>query len=147
MSCIDDCLFLISPFLSSLLLLFFSVGKLHRPYGLAVDPSTGLLYISECGAHRIAVMDPTSGEVVRTIGKGKGSGPGQLNGPHGIALDAHGNLLVADNNNKRVVVFNVANGHYVAHFSTPSYSSGVFIDGLGNTLACGGGMESFLCVW
>ena len=85
-----------------------------------MDPSTGLLYITEEDAHRIAVMDPTSGEVMRTIGKGQGSGPGQLCFPRGIALDAHGNLLVADYNNKRVVVFNAADGEYVAHFPTPS---------------------------
>ena len=129
------CAFLI--FFSYTLSFYFSVGKLNGPTGLAVDPSTGLLYIAEYYAHRIAVMDPTSGKVVRTIGKGRGNGPGELNGPCGIALDAHGNLLVADNINKRVVVFNAADGEYVAHFPTPSQPHFVFVDRQGNVVVSG----------
>ena len=102
-------LFTISPFI-------FSVGKLTHPYGLAVDPNTGLLYIADVGAHRIAVIDPTSGELVRMIGKSEGRGP---DGSRGIALDADGNLLVADCYNKRVIVFNAVDGEYVAHRSPP----------------------------
>ena len=142
--------FLFFPF-SYHLSFIFSVRKLTCPRGLAVDPSTGLLYIAEQGAHRIAVMDPTSGEVVRTIGKGHGSGPGQLNRPCGIALDAHGNLLVADQYNKRVVVFNAADGEYVAHFPTPSNPDFVFDNSQGNVVVSGGGGysgdDSFVCVW
>ena len=69
MELIDSFLFL-SFFLT--ISFYFSVGELEYPRALAVDPSTGLLYIAENGAHRIAVMDPTSGEVVRIIGKGYG---------------------------------------------------------------------------
>ena len=113
-----------------------------------MDPSTGLLYIAEATAHRIAVMDPTSGEVVRTIGKGHGSDPGQLNGPCGIALDAHGNLLVADRGNMRVVVFHAADGEYVAHFRTPSHPRFVFVDSQGTVVVSGNGYgRSFVCVW
>ena len=126
---------IIDRFLFSLFLIIssfiFSVGKLTSPFGLAVDPSTGRLYIAEHGTHRIAVMDPTSDEVLRTIGKG------QLSYPRGIALDAHGNLLVSDYNNNRVVVFNVADGEYVAHFPTPSQPHFVFVDRQGNVVVSG----------
>ena len=115
-----------------------------------MDPSTGLLYIAEYGAHRIAVMDPTSGEVVRTIGKGKGSGPGQLDNPCGIALDGCGKLLVADYLNKRVVVFDAADGEYVTHFPTPSNPYFLAVDSQGNVVVSGGWSDrcgSFVCVW
>jgi DNA-binding beta-propeller fold protein YncE len=38
---------------------------------------------------------------------GEGSGPGQFNEPVGLALDAEGNLLVADQWNRRVQTFAV----------------------------------------
>jgi hypothetical protein len=53
-------------------------------------------------------------------------------------LDAHGNLLVADYYNKRVVVFNAADGEYVAHFPTPSNPYFVFVDSQGNVVVSGG---------
>ena len=35
----------------------------------------------------------------------EGSGEGQLNSPHGVAVDSRGNILVADNGNHRVQMF------------------------------------------
>ncbi|MEX2246490.1 MAG: flippase activity-associated protein Agl23 [Dehalococcoidia bacterium] len=44
---------------------------------------------------------------------GAGSAPGQLNAPSGVAVDAEGNIYVADTNNNRIQKFNAA-GEYVA---------------------------------
>ena len=127
---------------------YCSVGNLDHPYSLAVDPSTGLLYIAEYWAHRIAVMDPTSGEVVRTIGVGYGESSRQLFCPNGLALDAHGNLLVADRANNRVVVFNAADGEYVAHFPTPSDPYFIFVGSQGEVVVSGGFSDAcFVCMW
>ncbi len=121
-----------------------SAGVLRRPLGLAFDATAGLLYIAEWGAHRIAVMDPVTGTVLRTIGRGQGSEDGQLNGPRGIALDGCGNLLAVDHLNNRVVVFDTHSGTPIASFRTPSNPSSVFVDASGKVVVVG---ENFLCVW
>ncbi len=41
---------------------------------------------------------------IRSFGT-SGSGPGQFNYPHGIAVDGEGNVLVADNDNHRIQQF------------------------------------------
>ena len=127
-----------------------SAGKVQHPSGLAVDPSTGLLYIAGWGSHRIAVINPATSAVVRTIGSGRGSGPGQLQYPSGIALDAHGNLLVADTDNQRISVFRTADGAPVAQITTPMrYPRFVFVHSSGTVLASGhgGATNSQVCAW
>lgn len=44
------------------------------------------------------------GRFLKEWGK-RGSGPGELSGPHALALDSRGRLLVADRGNKRIQVF------------------------------------------
>ncbi len=48
---------------------------------------------------------------IRSVGT-SGSGPGQFNYPHGIAVDGEGNVLVADNDNHRIQQF-TAEGQFV----------------------------------
>lgn len=45
-----------------------------------------LLYVADRNNHRVLAIDAVTGEVVRTLGNGHGAGPGQLDGPSGIAL-------------------------------------------------------------
>ncbi len=124
-----------------------SAGVLRLPLGLAFDATTGLLYIAEYGCYRIAVMGPvagTPGTVLRTIGRGQGSGVGQLNRPHGIALDGCGNLLVVDHFNNRVVVFDTHSGTQIASFPTLPKPYSVFVDASGKVVVGG---DKFLCAW
>ncbi len=116
-----------------------SAGVLSCPVGLAFDATAGLLYIGEWGAHRIAVMDPATGAVLKTIG----SGVGQLN-PDGIALDGCGNLLVVDHLNNRVVVFDANSGIQIASFPTLPKPHSVFVDASGKVVVGG---DKFLCAW
>jgi DNA-binding beta-propeller fold protein YncE len=44
------------------------------------------------------------GTFIRAFGE-TGHGPGQLYGPHAIAMDANGRLFVADRQNQRIVIF------------------------------------------
>jgi sugar lactone lactonase YvrE len=69
--------------------------------------------------HRI-VKFSKDGKFIKAWGK-TGAGPGELNDPHGLALDSQGRLFVADRGNKRVQIFD-QEGKFLAawkQFSTP----------------------------
>ncbi len=81
---------------------------LIQPQGLATD-GYGNLYIADAGDHRVRKV--TANGVIETIagtgilGFSGDGGPGaeaQLNSPYGLALDAQGNLYIADLGNARV---------------------------------------------
>jgi streptogramin lyase len=63
----------------------------------------GDCYVLDAAAHRVIQLD-AAGALVRWWG-GLGEGPGQFCFPKSLALDAAGNLLVADGWNARVQVF------------------------------------------
>ena len=86
---------------------------LLSPYGLALD-STGVLYVAEYQGHRIRKIVPSgasdvvaayqNGTITTVAGTGTpGSGPDQLNSPQGVAVDAAGDLFIADASNFRVL--------------------------------------------
>jgi len=55
--------------------------------------------------HRVCLVD-TCGRIIQCYGGAIGSGVGQLNGPGYLAVDGHGNVLIADEYNNRVVLLN-----------------------------------------
>lgn len=63
-----------------------------------------LILVTESSADKVRVFTP-AGALVRSIGQGSGSGPGQLSQPRDAATDAVGNVYVADYRNRRVSVF------------------------------------------
>ena len=83
-------------------------AQLYEPVGVAVDAS-GNLYIADGGNDRVRKVSP-SGIITTVVGNGiKGySGDGgpainaRLHGPGGLAVDASGNLYIADSVNQRV---------------------------------------------
>ncbi len=112
------------------------------PRGLAFDGKTGLLYIAELNAHRIAVMDLSTEQVVQTIGRGQGTDLDQFNNPLSVALDGYGNLLVADLRNFRVVVWNISGDTPapVTSFQAQSNSRSVCVDADGYVIVGGNGL-------
>ena len=78
------------------------------PSGVAVDAS-GNLFIADSYDNRIHKVD-TTGTITTVAGNGSvgSSGDGgpatsaQLSGPSGVAIDAAGNLLIADSGNNRI---------------------------------------------
>jgi DNA-binding beta-propeller fold protein YncE len=99
-------------------------GELSAPGGIAVD-AEGVVYVAEQGNDRISVFNQ-QGRFVRTFGKDvdrlndgtgyevctqnckqgePGSGPGELGGPAGLAVDRDGLLWVVDAVNNRVSVY------------------------------------------
>jgi len=66
------------------------------------------------------------GKFIKAWGK-KGSGPGEFDTPHAIALDSRGRLFVADRNNNRIQIFD-QDGKFLAQWKQFSRPSGIFID-------------------
>jgi hypothetical protein len=75
----------------------------QRPTDVAWD-SAGNIYVADgYGNARIAKYEP-GGKYIKSWGS-RGTAPGQFNIVHGIAIDAQGNVYVADEGNRRVQVF------------------------------------------
>lgn len=85
-----------------------TAGRLEGPRAVVVD-AAGVMYIAESLRHRIRKVD-ASGTITTLAGTGVAGyggdgGPAsaaQLSSPTGLALDAGGNLYVADRGNHRV---------------------------------------------
>lgn len=75
----------------------------YQPAGVAVAP-TGHIYVADgYGNSRIVKFSP-EGKFLKAWGR-KGSEPGEFNLPHAVAMDAKGNVYVAERLNSRVQVF------------------------------------------
>jgi RHS repeat-associated protein len=79
-------------------------GQLEDPSGVAVNTSTGNIYVASTNANRVEEFN-SSGKFVAWIGT-PGSGNGQLSRPEALAIDSSGNLYVGDSGNSRIAVFN-----------------------------------------
>lgn len=87
-----------------------SAATLNGPTGTAVD-ATGNVYIADTGDNVVRKVDVSSGIITRVAGTGVAGhggldGPAthaRLNAPQGVAVDAAGDVLIADTVNNRVV--------------------------------------------
>jgi DNA-binding beta-propeller fold protein YncE len=97
----------------------------HYPTNLAVS-SEGELYVSDgYGNARIHKFSP-DGRLLFSWGE-PGSGPGQFHLPHGIAVDRHGTVFVADRENSRIQLF-TSGGAYLSEWTDVARPCQVFID-------------------
>jgi len=100
----------------------------NRPTNLAVAPS-GDLYISDgYGNARVHRFD-VDGRLIRSWGE-PGTGPGQFNLPHGVAVAADGRVLVADRENDRIQFFDPEGG-YLAEWTDVQRPTSITIDNEG----------------
>ena len=80
--------------------------------------SNGDVFVSDGYVNSRIVQFSKDGKFIRIIGGNKGSGPGQLQLPHGIAIDSKGRLLVADSDNKRIAIFD-KDGKFIETWAAP----------------------------
>jgi len=66
------------------------------------------------------------GKFIKTWGK-KGTGTGEIDTPHALAMDSRGRLFVGDRNNNRIQIFD-QDGNFIAQWPQFSRPSGVYID-------------------
>ena len=78
----------------------FGIGQLQHPSSIAID--VDIVYVAEYGHHRVSVF--SEGKFLKSFGA-MGEAQGQFNGPYGVAVDANGFVLVADQSNNRVQIF------------------------------------------
>ena len=90
----------------------------NQPNHVAVAPNADI-YVSDGYVNARIVHFSGDGKFVRIIGGVKGSQPGQLQLPHGVALDSRGRILVNDSDNQRVSVFD-KEGKFVETWPYPS---------------------------
>ena len=68
------------------------VADFKEPYSIAYNSHDEMI-VSECGAHRLSVLD-SRGQRVRTIGS-RGDDPEQMNSPAGVAVDDADDIYVS----------------------------------------------------
>jgi sugar lactone lactonase YvrE len=121
----------------------FGADRLVQPTGLAVDRKGQQVYVisdatTQTGKHVVEVF-ALDGRHLRTMGGGRGPAPGSFNFPSDLAVNAAGQLHVADMLNFRVQVFD-SNGGLLRMFGQSGSGlpglfdkiHGVGFDGFGN---------------
>ena len=108
----------------------------YQPNAVLVAPN-GDIYVSEghaSGANSNARILKFSkdGKLIRSFGK-KGTGPGEFDQPHALAMDSKGRLFVGDRANNRIQIFD-QDFKFIAEWKQFGRPSGLFIDKKTDTL-------------
>ncbi len=110
-----------STMVSEIAIHAFGTGQsFNQPSGIALSGQK--LYVVDRGNNRIDEFENTT--YIREFGSA-GSGNGQLSEPHGIAVDAKGDVWVADTGNNRIEEFS-SEGLYIAAYGTSGSGNGQF---------------------
>jgi len=105
-----------------------SFGAVVAPSGLAVDSTTGDIYVTDGFPERTSgiVQKFNSSGVFQLAWGTAGSGNGQfLNGAGGVALDSAGNVYVTDRGNHRVQKF-TSGGSFITNWGGNGSGNGQF---------------------
>ena len=125
---------------------FAGEGKdaLSDPQGVAVDQSTGEVYVVDGANDRVEIFSAT-GAFIKAFGA-PGSGDGQFKEPTQIAVDNStglpGDVYVLDGGNGRVEVFSAAGAYQRQITEIPSIL-GIAVDSSGNPWIDGGSREVY----
>jgi len=99
------------------------------PGGLAIDTRNRLLYVADIDLDQVLVYDADTLKLLRKIGttghNHELTTPGDFSKPAAVAVDAEGNLYVADTMNNRIEIFD-ADGQFVSTFGKVGDGPGYF---------------------
>lgn len=101
-------------------------GEFSNPTGIAVD-AAGNIYVSDYNNNRVQKFN-SDGEYLTQWGTDegdRGSGPGDFDGPRGIAIDSSGYVYIVDRNNSRVQKFD-SDGVYEGEWGADGFGAGEF---------------------
>ena len=99
----------------------------YAPNDIQTAPN-GDIFVAEghgAGNNRVLKFDKT-GKFIKEWGK-LGTGPGEFDQPHALAMDSTGRLFVGDRNNNRIQIFD-QNGTFLEEWKQYSRPSGIYID-------------------
>ncbi len=104
-------------------------GLFDEPTDVVVAPN-GDIFVTEGHSGGTKGNDRVSkfskdGKFIKSWGK-TGTGPGEFNSPHTIALDSRGRLFVGDRSNNRIQIFD-QNGKFIAEWKQFGRPSGITI--------------------
>jgi len=92
-------------------------GALHSPLGIDLGDS-GTVYVADSGNHRVAIFDP-DGVYVDAIPVPAPAGRTRAADPTDVAVDeAADRCFVIDNDNHRIVVFQLSTGRVLGEFGS-----------------------------
>lgn len=100
----------------------------NKPSDVLVAPN-GDIFVADGhgpGSNARIVKFSSDGKFIKAWGK-EGTGPGEFNNPHSLAMDSKGRLFVADRGNNRVQIFD-QDGKFLEEWRQFGRPSGVFID-------------------
>src|SRR5262245_21267233 len=89
----------------------------NRPNAVSIA-SNGDVFVSDGYVNSRVVQFSKDGKFIKIIGGVNGNGPGQLQLPHGVAIDSKGRLFVSDSDNKRISIFD-KDGKYIESWAAP----------------------------
>jgi sugar lactone lactonase YvrE len=101
-----------------------------QPNDVLVAPN-GDIFVSEghasaAGSTARVLKFSKDGKLIKTWGK-LGTGQGEFDQPHALAMDSRGRLFVGDRNNNRIQIFD-QDGKFLEEWKQFSRPSGVYID-------------------
>jgi len=104
------------------------LGETHENFNRPTDvafASTGDFYVSDGYGNSRVVKFTKDGRFVKAWGR-KGTGEGEFNLPHTVAVDRRGRVYVGDRENRRMQVFD-ADGNFLAQWKHVGSPWGLFI--------------------
>lgn len=96
----------------------------NRPTDIAWAPN-GDFYVSDGYGNSRVVKFAKNGKYLTAWGR-RGTGPGEFNLPHSVAVDAKGQVYVADRENNRIQIFD-SDGKYLREWKHTGSTQNIFI--------------------